>query len=130
MPYTFSVGSEQHVFEVSDAAWRFFEACDHDQALNAQVTALKTMDEVAELGHARGFGTTYEDIVQYGTVAAIEQDARMQAGELTDDELDTVAGGAGTGIPPRMPCRATDCLKCCTSTSRGCMSCYCPRPCF
>ena len=93
--YMFSVSGEQQAYELSDAAWRFFEASERDKLLADQVRELRTIEAVAELGQALGFGTTYEDILQYRKVAGIEHDAWQQAGELTDDELDLVAGGHG-----------------------------------
>ena len=127
--YSFTVDGEQYAYEVSDAAWGFFEACEHDSALNVQATGLKTIDEVAQLAQGRGFETSSYDIFQYGNIVAIEQRARQHAGELTDDELDLVAGGAGTGRPPTQPCRGLDCARCCTSNSKYCSSCYCTKNC-
>jgi hypothetical protein len=104
--YVFRVNGTTHAYEVGDAAWRFYEACTDDPSLNELAIALTTADAVAELGRSRGFGTAAGEIQHLVEVLDLEAEMRREAGELTDEELDMVAGGSGTGSPqlPKPPC--------------------------
>lgn len=90
-----SVDGKEHSTAVSEAASKFFEACSGDAALLQQLAAQTTVEDVAALAHSRGFAVSTSELRQYINVAAVAESEASASGELTDAELDLVAGGTG-----------------------------------
>ena len=61
---------------------KFLEAISRDDAFIERMNKTKTMDEVIALAAEKGFALTEEDL-----------NMAPASGELTDDEMDAVAGG-------------------------------------
>lgn len=105
-----------------EAAAQFFATLLTDEQLREQWAPLTSMTEVAALATSRGFAVNAVDVAQCWESMA---DPAYQLGDLTDDELSLVAGGASRGVSY---CTGSQCTTCCTTTT-VCNSCLCPASC-
>jgi hypothetical protein len=123
--YRYLVGDEVRSYEVSDAAWHFFDACDRDPALGVASSRLDSMTELAALARTNGFATTAADLAQFLTAVNAAHVAMEEPSELTDEELDLVSGGGGvTATKPT--CSGGMCKSCCSKGTSICAACKCP----
>ena len=72
---------------MSENVKRFLEAVSQDREFLEKINEAATTEAVIALAAEKGFTLTAEDLKPAAT------------GELSDDELDGVAGGTGGGIP-------------------------------
>ena len=110
------VDGKKASYEVAEEAWRFFGAMDADAALADEARSLTSAGDLAGLARAKGYVTTPEEVWQYLTVVAA---ARDTSGELSDEELDLVAGGLSA-------CTATQVTQYCSVGKTNPGVCVCP----
>ena len=112
------VDGEQVRYDFSEASWAFYNACDADRALGAELAKLPESDTsaIAAFAQQQGFVATAAEIEQFqvanAAVTAVMSANRLANDELTDAELDVVTGG---GFPHG--CNG------CVQTSHTCLVC-------
>ncbi|HEY9747739.1 MAG TPA: Nif11-like leader peptide family natural product precursor [Allocoleopsis sp.] len=70
------------------AVIEFFQAAELDQALQAQLASADSAASIVEMAATSGYGFTESELTE---IAAQAQ--QMENGELSDSELEAVAGG-------------------------------------
>ena len=70
------------------AVIEFFQAAELDQALQAQLASANSAASIVEMAATSGYGFTESELTEI-----VAQAQQMENGELSDSELEAVAGG-------------------------------------
>lgn len=86
-----------------EAVGQFFQAVAGDQSLQAELLqamqAENDREAVTQLGNEKGYDFTSDELWAEVQKRQAEFEKRREAGELTDEELELIAGGLTPGSP-------------------------------